>query len=275
MKKRILTLSKQLYRVVHSAWRTCLPAGKVAFLVLLAGPGHAQETDSLKRDTTREWKYEKRFDLDLSEDSKPEEEDKFKFDFGIFKGLDIGFGALMDNGSLNMSEENQEFDHRLVKSNNVQIRFLNANFKYGVASLNVALALDDNSWDLKQPVTMQPNEEEVRFVEESFEMKKNKFKTTYLAFPVNLRIHARNDFKVAVGWEPGFLLNGRVKQKSSEEGKTKVKDDYNLRNFRYAISGRIGYKSFTLFVRYYPQSIFADNRGPDLQSIGFGLGWGI
>jgi hypothetical protein len=81
---------------------------------------------------------------------------------------------------------------------------------------------------------------------------------------------------VVFGPEVGFLLNGKVKQVSKENGKEKFKDDYNLEPLRYGGNIRIGYGGAGLFFKYYLNDVFAKNQGPaDYKNLNFGLTFGF
>ena len=241
----------------------------------------AQETDTVhaRKDTVRNTTLEisgEGVRITFGEKQKKKEKEKDVFDFGIFNGLDLGFNAFMQNGDLNLPPGSENFKQHIGNSTNVQLRFLHVDFRpYDHLAMNFALALDYNDWALDNNVTLQPDREAVTFVEEPIDFSKNKFKAKYLALPFNLQFRTTNNITIGGGFEPQFLLRGRVKQRSSEEGKTKVDDNFNLREFRYAWVGRIGYNGFSVFCRYYPQSLFADGEGPDMQNISFGLGLGL
>lgn len=198
------------------------------------------------------------------------------FDFGIFNGLDIGFNAFMWDGDLNQPLGFDQYSQRIGNSTNVHLRFLNITLRPETwVSMNFALALDYNDWALENNVSLQPDQPTVTFVEEPINFSKNKFKAKYLALPFNLQLSTASNITLTGGFEPQFLLRGRMKQRSAEEGKTKVDDNFNLREFRYAWVGRLGYNGFSVYCRYYPKSIFADGEGPDVQNIALGIGWGL
>lgn len=260
----------------------------LAVAVLSAGTAVAQgETDSLRTEKQDTSDVPSTFEVgkeglkvNLGEKKNSEEERKRKkdevFDFGFFNGFDLGFNAFMVNGDLNLPAELENFEQKLGNSTNVQIRVVNLSFRMARrAELNFALALDYNDWALENNVTLQPDQEQVTFLEEDINFKKNKFKAKYLALPINLELGSFSGVTITGGFEPQFLLRGRVKQRSSERGKTKVDDNFNLREFRYAWVGRIGFEGFSVFCRYYPKSIFTHGEGPDIQNISFGVGWGF
>lgn len=219
-------------------------------------------------------------DKNVHQDEDDEDEDRDRrddfFDFGILNGFDLGFNSFMVNGDLNLPAELGHFEQKRGNSTNVQIRLINLKFRMTRnAAFNFGLALDYNDWALENNVTLQPDQPEVTFLEEDIQFSKNKFKAKYLALPVRLNLASNGGVVISGGFEPQFLLRGRVKQRSSEHGKTKVDDNYNLREFRYAWVGRVGFEGISVFCRYYPKSIFADGKGPEIQNISFGIGLGF
>ena len=97
---------------------------------------------------------------------------------------------------------------------------------------------------------------------------------------ISIRIKS-NEFKngkavgVSGGVELGYLLNGRVKQISEEKGKTKVNDTFHLNDLRYGFIGRVNYGSMGIYGKYYPQSTFNKNEGPDLNTFCVGITIGL
>ena len=86
---------------------------------------------------------------------------------------------------------------------------------------------------LKQNITMQKDKPSLSYVTETVDYKKNRFSSQYLRIPLSFQIRSKTDKKgdklnFVFGPEIGFLLNGKVKQKSKENGKDKFKDEINL-----------------------------------------------
>jgi hypothetical protein len=70
----------------------------------------------------------------------------------------------------------------------------------------------------------------------------------------------------------GFLLDGRVKQISQENGKQKIDDTYNYATFRYGGFVRVGYGIFGLYAKYYFNDMFEDSpEQAGLKNFSFGL----
>src|SRR5690606_12101536 len=102
------------------------------------------------------------------------------------------------------------------------------------------------------------------YVASDIEYKKNRFSTSYLRIPLTFEIRTKagvfnNRFRLAAGPIAGILLQGSQKLKSSEEGKRKVKDDFNFAPIRYGAFARIGYGVWGLYTKYYFNDMFVDS----------------
>jgi len=112
-----------------------------------------------------------------------------------------------------------------------------------------------------------------------FDLNKNRFSMTYLNVPLMLEFQIpvygeHNRIKLSAGVVGGVKLGSRQVQKYTVDGekqKIKSKDSYNLRNFKYGFTARVGYGDITLFANYYPQTLFTDGMGPDIYPVTVGL----
>ena len=134
---------------------------------------------------------------------------------------------------------------------------------------------------LKQNVTIKPENPVLAADVDAITYEKNRFSSRYLRVPLYFEYRTSQNDKgkratIVFGPEVGFLLNGKVKQVSKENGKVKVKDDYNFEPFRYGANARIGYGGAGLFFKYYMNDVFAKNQGPaDYKNLNFGLTFGF
>ncbi|MFT2007587.1 outer membrane beta-barrel protein [Pontibacter sp. 13R65] len=88
------------------------------------------------------------------------------------------------------------------------------------------------------------------------------------------RANGKEGFKIGAGGFAGYRLGSHSKLKYSEGGSTekdKVRSNYNLNDFQYGLTGVIGYGNLDLFVKYNMNSLFRDDRGPDVNVISFGF----
>ena len=76
---------------------------------------------------------------------------------------------------------------------------------------------------------------------EGYEYEKNKFVTTYLELPLELRLitQGRRPFKLAAGFRLGYLLSDYQKIIDTD-GKRKLYDFNDVTTWRYGVSARIG-----------------------------------
>ena len=134
---------------------------------------------------------------------------------------------------------------------------------------------------LKNNVTIQQDKPILSYTSDAVDYKKNRFSSQYLRIPLSVQLRTKQDkngdkLNFVFGPEIGFLLNGKVKQVSSENGKDKFKDDFNLNPFRYGAFARLGYGGTGVYVKYYANDVFADGQGPtDFKNLSFGLMFGF
>ena len=257
-------------------------------------PLQAQETDSLKNVTdsttnnkekvlTIRWGKKKSTVIASKSDSaKLREAAKGRFIGGItFTRVDLGFSKLIDNGSFNLSPTNEFLSYKGVKTSTVSFDVLqfgyrfNPNFKVYIAG-----GFDWTLIRLRNDITIQQATPNLEYVEEDIRFSKNRFSNSYAHIPLNFEFRSKeNDkgkrFYFIVGPEVSFLLNGKVKQVSDENGKVKYKDDYNFQQFRYGGTARIGYGGLGLFTKYYFNDMFDSPAQKGLRNMSFGITFGL
>ena len=213
---------------------------------------------------------------------KTEESSKGRFIGGItFTRVDLGFSKLVDNGSFSLSPENDFLSYKAAKTSTFSFDVLqfgyrfNPNFKVYVAG-----GFDWTMIRLKRDITIQQDTRELTYIEEPIHFEKNRFSNSYVHIPLNFEIRSKeNDkgkrFYVILGPEIGFLLNGKVKQVSDENGKVKYKDDYNFQPFRYGGTFRLGYGGLGIFTKYYLNDMFDSTAQKGLRNMSFGITFGL
>jgi opacity protein-like surface antigen len=262
--------------------------------LLVAGftaAGYAQDRDSVQVDTAVSVKGNKKPMTIIKiggakirtakSDSSQTYSSKFSFQF-TFSRIDLGLATFLDKGSFTLSPENSFLEHERWKTNNVGFEFLQTGYRFNsYFKIYLAAGLDWTHIRLKNDVTIEPNKPVLTATQESINFEKNRFSATYLRVPLSFQLRTKDDksgnkFYFVAGPEVGFLINGKTKQVSDEEGKVKFKDDFNLNPFRYGAFARFGYDNTGLFVKYYANDVFADNQGPkDFKNLSFGLMFGF
>jgi len=144
-----------------------------------------------------------------------------------------------------------------------------------------------NKLDIKDNKFFANNDGEITLEEFPTELKKAKFRTTNLVFPVHFefgpskkierdtyfRYSTRNQFKVGLGGYGGFNLSTLQKLKYKLEGrdvKDKEKGGFNTSNLVYGLSGYIAFDDVALYVKYDLSPIFKD-QARDQNKISLGL----
>ncbi len=198
-----------------------------------------------------------------------------------FTRLDIGFAKLIDNGDFTLSPANKFLGYRAGKTTNISFDVLQLGYRFN-SSLKVYVAggFDWTLIRLKNDYTIQATDDELTYVEEPIKFSKNRFSNSYLHIPLNLEFRSKENHKgkrfyFVVGPEVGFLLNGKVKQISEEQGKQKFKDDYHFAPFRVGGTARMGYNSLGVFVKYYETDLFETTAQKGLKTMAFGLTFGL
>ena len=84
----------------------------------------------------------------------------------------------------------------------------------------------------------------------------------------------KQGFRFGVGGYAGYRLGSRSKF-VFKDGGNKEKDinrnNFYLSNFRYGIRAQMGYKGVDFFANYDLNKVFAQDKGPDLNAISFGI----
>lgn len=197
----------------------------------------------------------------------------------------IGYNGLLENGSTSLSAANQGLNLVNGKSTNVNLTYNHYfNIYKEYVQVSVGLGLDWNNYRLAGDSTLMPTVPKLAFNPDpavnTVNFTKNKLLARYATLPVMLHINTAEgengkSLGISGGLELGYLINGRVKQVSEAKGKTKVNDSFNLNELRYGFIGRVNYGSVGIYGKYYPQSTFNKNEGPDLNTFCVGLTFGL
>lgn len=218
------------------------------------------------------WSSEKK---DTAKVKKPSSKFSLQFTFARF---DIGLSRYLDNGSFSLSADNEYLDFEEGKTINVGFEFLQMGYRFNsYFKVYLAAGLDWNHIRLSRDITFQPDQPSLTYITEPIEFQKNRFSSRYLRVPLSFQLRTKDDGRgkkvnFVFGPEVGFLLGGKVKQISKENGKDKSRDDYNFEPFRYGASARLGYGGLGIYTKYYFNDVFTGPQSPkDFRNLSFGL----
>ncbi|MDB4901902.1 MAG: hypothetical protein JWQ63_1183 [Mucilaginibacter sp.] len=217
-----------------------------------------------------------RKDVDSVKYNKPEYP---KFSIGVtFSRFDLGFATLIDNGSFTLQKQNQFLRYNQWKTSNVGFDVLQMGVRFS-SSFKIYLSggFDWTLIRLRDNITILPNQPTLTFRPDNINYSKNRFSSSYLRIPLSFDFRTReaaggNRFHFVFGPDVGFLINGRVKQVSEENGKQKFDDTYHFATFRYGAFARIGYGDFGIFAKYYFNDMFENSpQQAGIKNFSFGL----
>lgn len=201
-----------------------------------------------------------------------------------FEHFDIGLSMYHTGSTFGAPAGYDYLETDTWKTSNIGFDLLQLGLRFSPnVKIMLAAGLDWNHMRLKQNVTIAAEKSTLQLEQpqDAVDYSKNRFSSRYLRVPLYFEYRSPQGKKgkrtsVVFGPEVGFLLNGKVKQVSKENGKEKFKDDYNLEPLRYGGNIRIGYGGAGLFFKYYLNDVFAKNQGPaDYKNLNFGLTFGF
>ena len=219
--------------------------------------------------------------LDLSE-AKEKEKKKKEQRTNHFAGIEFGVnGLLSPNQSVDLQRDAQFLELNYRKS--LEISF-NLWEKYmpiweEKIGLVTGAGFKFNNYDLVQDVVIVNQMDSVfGVVDPTRSINKNRFKTTAVHVPLmletNLGKDADHSFHLAVGGTVTYMLNTRTKQKDKQNGenyKKKDKSDFNVNDFQFAATARVGYGDFTVYATYNLTPLFENNKGPEVYPFTVGV----
>jgi hypothetical protein len=88
------------------------------------------------------------------------------------------------------------------------------------------------------------------------------------------RSNGKDGFHIGAGGFAGYRLGGHSKLKyemDSRTSKDKDRGSFNMNDFQYGATGVVGYNNLSLFLKYNMNTLFKENRGPEVNTISFGL----
>lgn len=210
-----------------------------------------------------------------------------KFVAGInLEHFDIGLSKYHIGGDFSLPLAYDFLEHRTWKTHTfgfdalqLGVRF-NSNFK-----IIIAAGLDWNHIRLKRDsVTIKPKNSVLDYESNpDARLKKNRLSSRYLRLPLYFeyrtpQLSSGKRISIVAGPELGFLIDAKLKQKTTENKKIKVRDDFHFEKFRYGVNARVGYGLAGVFFKYYFNDVFADKEAPgleDFQNLSFGLTFGF
>jgi len=198
--------------------------------------------------------------------------------------VDLGFSNWNDNtlyGSPSAQDfapglTEDHFDLRSGKSVNVNIWMFmqKVNLVKHVVNLKYGVGLEMFNFRYKRNILYDIDPTEVN-LDDTRNYEKNKLAVEYVTAPIMLNFNFTPDrkrgFGFSAGISAGYLLWSRQKTVTSEDGKQKTKDDFDLRPFKISYIGELTLGPVKLYGSYALKSMFEKGLDQQPYAVGFRL----
>lgn len=182
--------------------------------------------------------------------------------------LDIGFAGFKDKTNYSGTDaqafapgSNADwFDTRTGKTTNVNIWFFmqKLNVVKHVFNLKYGMGLEMYNYRFKENIRFEKSPTKV--VMDNINYSKNKLAADYITVPMmvnfNFTPERRRGFGFSAGVSAGYLYSSRQKLKSKENGKQKIRDDFDLEPFKISYIGELNLGEVRLYGSYATKNIW-------------------
>jgi hypothetical protein len=193
--------------------------------------------------------------------------------------IDLGFNNYLEDGAI-PSDGGSVYGLRPFNSNVVSLRYnktLLGRKESNLFSLTAGLEFSWNNYKFENPVIIRRGSSGVAFDPFPADQKmiKSKLTVSWLNVPVMFHYRApKSSFHLALGGYAGYRLGSHSKTKFSEDGNTKKEKEranFYLNSFQYGVRLQFGFYDVDFFATYNFNELFANNKGPALTPISFGI----
>lgn len=201
-----------------------------------------------------------------------------------WSGFDLGInGYLSPSNSLDLQSEAQPVNLRYERSLVFNLNVFQQSLPIVSDRLGfyTGLGIGWNNYRFDNQTVINYDEDEgISFERDTINnIKRNKLMLTYLNVPLMLEFQNNGkrdiqDFHLAAGMTVGTRIGTRVKYVFDEDGdKRKEKDlrDFHVQPFRFDATARIGWGNLNFFATYALNSLFTDDKGPELYPFTVGI----
>jgi hypothetical protein len=195
-----------------------------------------------------------------------------KKDFGLY----LGVNGMLNNGTVSA---NHRYQLKEWKSRYIAMSFRKNLTLIKTSKADLALSYGPelaiyNYRFLNSNVVLNKNGQ-TTFEDAGFSTKKSKLVIPYLSFPVLVNFgFKKSGVRIGIGGYAGYRIGAHTKVKSEEGNKEKIKNNYNLNNFKFGLTGEVGKKNgISVFARYDLNKLFKSSQiyAHQLQAFSFGL----
>lgn len=216
---------------------------------------------------------------ELNDEIGEEEEEQPPFIETDWFNFQWGLNTFMNTaGDFEMDAARPDLEISTGRSVNFQWNIVQqaVNIYRGRVRLIYGVGIDYNNYRFTKDVDLVVDSDPLATTPAYVRYNKNKLVAQYLTVPalIDLNIGKKEDgLKLAFGPTSQYLIGSHQRQKWDDNGRSKVKvrDDFNLEKFRVGYEVQFGYGSLVLYGKYFPNSMFKENKGPDVRTVAAGI----
>lgn len=210
-----------------------------------------------------------------------------------WSGIDIGFNQLMvgNKFSTDLPDTYDYLELNSGKSININLNLFYHDFQLykRTVMFTTGLGMTLNNYRFSSNKTIVADTNRIvggldyTDAGELIKYDKNKLAVNYVTVPALIQFNTRQEFKkslhVGVGMLFSYKYGSHLKLVYNDDGerkKLKRRDEFYIQPFRTDATIRIGYEYYTLYATYALNSLFKDNKGPQLHPFQIGInlaGW--
>lgn len=208
---------------------------------------------------------------------------KSKIRFLLFE---IGLNTYLFDGSFDLPNESfngsdyriSDLEQQYGGSINYNLHLFRQRIDLGtrIVSFHNGLFFEWSNYRFENDISLIPDQERLTIIQDTVSFSRNRLHTTFLKVPLLLQIQTKpkrpsKSFRLAGGVEGGVLISSALRQRSEERGKEKIKDTFNMNQFRVGFRAEIGFGPINFYASYSTTPLFKDQEGPELIPFNFGL----
>lgn len=196
---------------------------------------------------------------------------------GHWEGVELGFNGF-DKPDYSLYNGNEFMELNQGKSMEFNLNFyeLNIGLAKSFVGLVSGMGLSFNSYRFENPYTLVKGPQMTEAVLLDYDnLSKTKLAVSYLNVPLLLEFQIpvnQNEGRLFVnaGLVGGVKLGSHTKVKHGDI-KDKDRSGFNINQFKYAATARVGYKDVSLFATYSLTPLFQAGKGPELTPFTIGI----
>ena len=212
--------------------------------------------------------------------------------------VELGTSNWLENGETFPNESAEPYSVRPWGSWYVSLNSINRTWVGGPLFLDWGFGVSWYNWKLEDNTfIITKGDDEVEFIpgDPNIDPIKSKLTASYVNFNLvpmfdfakgsrrvktyergsfRFKSHKKRGIRFGVGGYVGYRIASHSKFVFEDGGgreKDKERGNFYLTNFRYGLRAQFGWKGIDLFANYDLNETFANNRGPDLNAISFGI----